>query len=805
MNSARSLLLTCAAFGLLMSAPSHAQSSAGLSSDITPQPLTDALSELAAQTGLQVFYVSDIASTQMSHGAPRGLAVRQALERLLDGTGLAFEFLNERSVRIFAPAARPHEQQVPRAPAMPSPDRGAPRLAALEEVVVTARRRAEPLANVPISAAVWTQEAMEASGVKGIDQIGALTPGVEFDFAPLLGDYFTDLVIRGVTDMHGTATSVFLDDTPLPPGRGETFLRSFPFAFDLDRIEVLRGPQGGLLSQDALGGAIRFIVNQPSLTTYSGLARMEAASTAYGEPSYELGAAAGGPLIPDALGFRISGWNRADGGYIDRVDPFTGETDHDANEAISTSVRGALTWVPSPSLRLTPSLAWQSIRYRESSLFYEPPSIPEDGKFVSTQQTQERSEDEFYVAALRLAATINHADLSTVVSYLGRRAVAAFDLGFSAGLDQRVFSLETRLSSSDTDATLGWLAGLWYSNSQVGEGGGSGKDWTDFDRSTVTDQTQVAGFGQLSYRVTQRATASAGVRVGSSHYDSVTRIPPPERVDDTDTSVTPRFGLTYQSDDYGMFYVTVAKGYRSGGVYAPVGGCEVGLAPYPADSLWSYEVGSKSNLLDGRLDLDASLFHITWEDHEPPVQGGCIDNSRRPGGAAVSNGFTVAARAYPTERVRVGLSLAYVDAHYTETVRSGDDVIIEDGDAIGQLPRVPSPWSVTASIEHDFAVAQGVTVTLHAEDILRSENPGPFYSHHPASPYYSPSQQPNPSTNVLNLRAVFAWPRMDAALFVNNALNSHPLLSAEHLDDPPLSFATTFRPRTIGVSTNWRF
>jgi hypothetical protein len=138
-------------------------------------------------------------------------------------------------------------------------------------------------------------------------------------------------------------------------------------------------------------------------------------------------------------------------------------------------------------------------------------------------------------------------------------------------------------------------------------------------------------------------------------------------------------------------------------------------------------------------------------------------------------------------------------------VRSGDEVIIEDGDAIGELPRALSPWSVTSSIERDFAVAKGVTVTLHAEDVFRSENPGPFYERHPASPYYNPLARPNPSTNVLNLRAVFAWPRMDAALFANNALNSRPLLSAERTDDPPLSVATTFRPRTIGISASWRF
>lgn len=210
MRPVRHSLLAWMASSLLAGPPAIAHSASELAISIAPQPLTQALSEFSAQTGLQVFYVTEIAAQQVSKGASRGLSVRVALERLLDGTGLEFAFLNERSVRIFAPSA-----PTPDARPTVADQGGLPgvRLAALEEVVVTAERRSEPLGKVPISAAVWTQEAMEASGVKGIDEIGFLTPGVEFDFPPNLGDFFTNIVIRGVTDMHGTTTGLFLNDT----------------------------------------------------------------------------------------------------------------------------------------------------------------------------------------------------------------------------------------------------------------------------------------------------------------------------------------------------------------------------------------------------------------------------------------------------------------------------------------------------------------------------------------------------------------------------------------------------------------
>jgi outer membrane receptor protein involved in Fe transport len=94
--------------------------------------------------------------------------------------------------------------------------------------------------------------------------------------------------------------------------------------FDLDRVEILRGPQGTLLGDNTQGGAIRFITNPPSLTSFTNLARAEWAATARGDQRYEVGAAAGGPLRTNVLGFRVSGWYRSDGGYVDRIDPSSG-------------------------------------------------------------------------------------------------------------------------------------------------------------------------------------------------------------------------------------------------------------------------------------------------------------------------------------------------------------------------------------------------------------------------------------------------------------------------------------------------
>src|SRR5262245_30715068 len=341
---------------LLVVSLGHAESMASLPVDIAPQPLAQALFAFCREMGLQLAYEADIAATLQSKGARAGQSTKEALGQLLQDTGLTFEFIDERTVRIYAAPLSPPPVPSP-GPTGPEPRHDEFQRVTLEEVVVTARKREEPAKSVPISVAVWTQEAMEVSGIKSMTEIAALTPGVELDVNTGIGDWFTNIIIRGVAGTHGATTGIFLDDTRVPTVRGDTYLRSFPFVFDLGRVEVLRGPQGTLLGEGTEGGAVRFITNQPSVDTFTGLAPTGFSTTKDGEPSYEAGAAAGGPLIPDVLGFRASGWYRSDGGYVDRVDPHTGAiVDPNANRSTIQTARGALLWAPTDSLHVTPSI-----------------------------------------------------------------------------------------------------------------------------------------------------------------------------------------------------------------------------------------------------------------------------------------------------------------------------------------------------------------------------------------------------------------------------------------------------------------
>jgi len=788
MSALRALLLGCL-LGGVFTPPAAGAEPAGLSADIGPRPLAEALTAFGRQTGLQVIYVSSVAETLQSKGAPAGLTAPAALTQLLDGTGLTFEFLNARTVRIFpAPTVVP---TLTASSAVP-PRHAKPLAPGLEEVLVTGTRGQEPLSRVPVDMTVWTEESMEASHVRGMAQLAGLTPGVGFAFSPGLGgDGYTHLDLRGVTSRYGATVGVYLDDIPIPPSRAATYLWSFPATFDLDRVEVLRGPQTVLLGDHTQAGAIRFVINQPSLTTSAGLVRGELGTTEYGAMSYEAGAAAGGPLATDVLGYRVSGWFREDGGYVDRVDPNTHAVDPNSNRRLIKVIRGALTFAPTASVQLAPSLMYQSQRMDDSSTFDPTVSNPARGVFRNPSHLRQPFEESYYLASLKLTTRLQAADLTALASYFDQSGFARILLDDPVvptdfGLKQRTYSVEVRLSSSDPGVALTWIAGVFASSERARY-----PEWIDGALDTVdTKLSQLAGFGQVAGKLTQRLTATAGLRIGHSAYSANETPPSCPAAAASDTWQAPRVGLSWQADETDLVYLTVAKGYGSGGVY-PINLCY----PYPPDALWSYELGSKHDLADGRLRLEASLFHVAWNNGPSAFNYNANSEHYAVPGTAVSNGFSFTGEALVTEHVKAALSVAYTDAHVTQTSSLSELVFVRKGTALGV-----SPWNVFASVEREFSFEGKVTASIRVEDAYR-RTPGPTYAP------LGGNTTIDPSMNVLNLRAAVRWSSFELAAFLSNALGSHPVMtgSGNGVDNGGLNQAVTLVPRTLSVSGTWRF
>src|SRR5271155_3267234 len=170
----------------------------------------------------------------------------------------------------------------------------------LEEIVVTATRRSESLSKVPISVMALSQDDMDDRGIKDFQDIARFTPGVSIDNTGT-----NAISIRGISSSGGAGTTgIYLDDTPIQMRAvGFNPDDTLPKTFDLDRVEILRGPQGTLFGAGSEGGTVRYIMTQPSVTQETTYAKTEASYTQYGQPNGELGIAHGAPIIDDVLGY----------------------------------------------------------------------------------------------------------------------------------------------------------------------------------------------------------------------------------------------------------------------------------------------------------------------------------------------------------------------------------------------------------------------------------------------------------------------------------------------------------------------
>lgn len=277
-----------------------------LVADIPAQPLARALQAYAGQTGLQLVYVSGVVRDQTSNAVPAGLRAEEALTRLLKGTGLRFEQLTERTVRILEQAA---------------PEPGRSRASEpLADVIVTANRREEPLQDVPITMQVLTGATLHNLNATTFDDYVSYLPGVT---AHGVGPAQNNLYIRGLAtgDFPNQAAgfsgsfpnvAIYLDEQSAQlPGRNLDV-----YAADLDRIEVLEGPQGTLFGAGAQAGVLRYITNKPKLDVTEAEVHAGYATTAHGDPSGALDAIVNLPIIADTLAVRGVVYNERRGGYI---------------------------------------------------------------------------------------------------------------------------------------------------------------------------------------------------------------------------------------------------------------------------------------------------------------------------------------------------------------------------------------------------------------------------------------------------------------------------------------------------------
>src|SRR5579872_157613 len=383
--------------------------------NIAAHSLGEALRALAKQADLQILFAPALVENQTAPPVNGTLTPRQALAQVLAGTELTAE---EQSPGVLVVRPRQQTQAPLVTPRVGGASAPLPKteadVAQIEEVIVTAQRREERLQNVPISVSVYNQSTMDVQGTRTIDDIARLTPAITFTRSANNNNAeSSDIAIRGIASNAGAATTgIYIDDTPIQ-SRHLSFgsFNTYPALFDLERVEVLRGPQGTLFGAGSEGGTVRFISPDPSLSRSSAYARSEMAATSHGDPVYEIGVAGGTPIIDDSLGIRASVSYRHEGGYVDRVNWHTGQLASDAaNSNRTLTARIALKWAVAEGLTLTPSIYYQKRDVADTSAWWSirpafAPGDPTNGQFNSPLRSGNEiaspDRDEFVLTALK--------------------------------------------------------------------------------------------------------------------------------------------------------------------------------------------------------------------------------------------------------------------------------------------------------------------------------------------------------------------------------------------------------------------
>ncbi|HVW70265.1 MAG TPA: TonB-dependent receptor [Steroidobacteraceae bacterium] len=335
----------------------------------------------------------------------------------------------------------------------------------LQEVIVTATRHEESIQKVPISVQAFSQEQMDAQGVKQLDDLVRLTPGLSLNRNAATGA--SQIAIRGISSAAGSGTTgIYIDDTPIQVRNlGYGAGTAFPGMFDIERVEVLRGPQGTLFGAGSEGGTVRFIQTEPSLTKYSTYDRAEVANTQNGAPSYEAGGSFGGPIVADRIGFRVSAFYRYDGGYIDAVngtyqvnDPSgalygksvtftpTSTFENNINWAQTIGARIALKVAVNDDFTASPSVFYQKRHINDaagasywlsqsdpgsqqySRPFYIAGSSATDPSLTDINApNNQKGDDEFTLSALRLDWNLGAVQMISNSSFFARNATQWYD------------------------------------------------------------------------------------------------------------------------------------------------------------------------------------------------------------------------------------------------------------------------------------------------------------------------------------------------------------------------------------------
>lgn len=690
------------------------------------------------------------------------------------------------------------------------------------EVVVTAQKREQEAQEVPISLFVLSGDNIERSGLTDVKELSDAVVGLEIvNIAPGTNAFSA----RGVTTLGGglEASSVvgyYVDEVPVSAtGQGPEFAM-----WDVERIEVLRGPQGTLFGEGSMAGTMRVVTAKPDVVRYSGRVSTGLSSTADGGGNGFLRAMANIPVVEDTFALRVTAGYIDDSGWIDVPDL----DEEDANTREQLDVRLAARWIPSDSLLIDASYTRQDLdlgtEFTATSPYILLPTeqIPGAGPVGFLGPTDGVNQS----ANVTLEYDMGFASLISATSYFDYKADWLIDLTpyvplfFGPGTTgtgknpphatSELWAQEFRLTSTG-EQRLDWLVGLFYKDSdRIDERnfmfdlqdafGVPGFDLSD--TSSTRDRSQSTSwslFGKVDWALSEQWSLQVGLRYYEDDRDYFF-----EQLTDSlifggvagttlqasgsDTDLAPKASLSYKPSDGVMLFAQAGKGFRSGGTNPDSERSVLVPEDFGAEELWAYEIGAKTN--PSRTTMaNVYVYYNDWTNLQLPfITPDGLFPFTANAGAARAYGGEVELFAILAKGLSGTMNVSYTDAKISEQVENAvGGIVAREGNWIPFTPK----WSGNIGLDYTTPLSTKLNGIGRVSWAHRTET----YSDPENSPY-----QVNPDYDQVNLSfgvETLSW-KLEA--FVDNLLDeASSIFKYNRVVAVPLTYTTYVRPRTIGA------
>lgn len=701
----------------------------------------------------------------------------------------------------------------------------------IEEIIVTATKRGEQsLQDVPISITAFNEGMLRDKGVDSFSDFAYSVPGLSFEDA---GPGDKTFIIRGINSTGtGVATvGQYIDEILVTGDLRQPDLR----LFDVERIEVLRGPQGTLYGSGSLSGTIRIVTNKPDSTAFDAAVDLSGSYTRGGSGDFETNGMVNLPLVEDRLALRVVAYHRDFSGFIDNVRLGL----DGVNDEQTVGGRAALQFTPGEHTTVTASAFFQDTELGGRNIFTTADGTL--GDFNTDQFVRDPFDDDYDIYSLTLEHRTGFGTLTASTSRFERTVSDNFDstpfnLQFGEFLFLEVLGLPTIKGltnqtdtsefftseirfATDFDGPVNGVIGLFYQEidttfdtlvaSSDDDGFVIQPVLPIFGEFFANSTDQFAIFGEVSYEISDAWTVLAGLRYFTADQtdDRVNTFPfggfnPPSTEPTIKTSadkLTPKLYVSYAPTDSALYFATVSQGFRVGG------GNQNPIFPLPEenkrfdpDQLWNYEIGAKTDWFANRLRVNSGLFYILWDDiqvadfTDDANSFTFISNA----GEARAYGLELEVAARPVDGLDLSATLAYVNAELTEDQPSQNaETAARDGD---RFPNAPE-WSASLSAQYLWPVRHGWEGFLRGDLAYIGSSDTQFNPDNPINNSKS-------AYTLVDVRLGVRRQAWEVILFAENLFDELAEVNIiEQASNLTPRAIVPARPRRIGINVRYRY